>query len=153
MKRFLPFALLMLLALPACAGQQLPISSLTVTAPSGVSHRFEVEVARSRDERRDGLMGRTSLAPDRGMLFVFPQPGMQAFWMKDTLIPLDMVFIRPDGTVAKVHDRAKPMDLTPISSGEPVIGVIELAGGQAKELGIGPGSVVSSPSLPVKSMN
>lgn len=155
MKRFLPLALMMLLALPACAGQQqeLSLSPLEVASPSGRISQLVVEVATTPDERRDGLMGRTSLAPDRGMLFVFPQPGMQAFWMKDTLIPLDMVFIRPDGTVAKVHDRAKPMDLTPITSGEPVIAVIELAGGRAKELGIGPGSVVSSPSLPVKSMN
>lgn len=154
MKRILAI-LFLLLALPACAEQQqeLSLSSLEVASPSGRVHHFTVEVATTPDERRDGLMGRTSLAPDRGMLFVFPQSGMQEFWMKDTLIPLDMVFVRPDGTVAKVHDQAKPLDLTPISSGEAVIAVIELAGGRAKELGIAPGNVVSSPALPVKSMN
>lgn len=124
-----------------------------IATPSGRMHTFTVEIANTAVTRRDGLMGRTSLAPDSGMLFVFEEAAEQGFWMKNTLIPLDMVFIRADGVVANVHANAKPQDLSIISSAGPVLAVVELAGGRTKELGITPGSVVTSAALPAKSAN
>ena len=85
-------------------------------------------------------MFRKSLAPDRGMIFPYTPPQHVAFWMKNTLIPLDMVFIREDGTIARIAT-AKPLDQTPVPSGEPVVAVLEIAGGRAAQLGIKAGDV------------
>lgn len=120
---------------------------LIVTKADGQTHSFTVEVARTNEQIRDGLMFRTSMPPDAGMLFLLPVPQEVRFWMKNTLIPLDMLFIRPDGVVAKVHANAQPQDLTPIPSGEVVAAVIEINGGRAAQLGIVAGSRVSSASF------
>lgn len=125
----------------------LPTIPLSITTPEMKTYQFVVEVADALDSRRDGLMGRTELAPDRGMIFVFRQKHVLNFWMKNTLIPLDMVFIGDGGRVLKVHENARPHDLTVISSDFPVRWAMELAGGRAKELGITAGSVVTSPAL------
>ena len=118
------------------------------TAPSGLalapleirsgskSFPFTVEIASTEDEQAQGLMFRQSLAPDRGMIFPHDPPREASFWMKNTLIPLDMVFIRPDGTIARIEANTVPLSLDPVSSGEPVGAVLELAGGRAGELGI-----------------
>ena len=87
-------------------------------------------------------MFRKALEPDRGMIFPYDPPQEVAFWMKNTLIPLDIVFIRSDGTIARIAN-AEPMDITPLPSGEPVAVVLEIAGGRAKQLGIREGDVVS----------
>src|SRR5690606_21929232 len=100
------------------------------------SHRFTVEIADDDAERARGLMFREELAPDAGMLFDFVDERPVAFWMQNTLIPLDMLFIKADGTIARVHAEAVPMDQTSIPSGEPVRFVLEIAGGRAAELGI-----------------
>jgi len=83
-----------------------------------------------------------SLGPDQGMIFPYDPPQDISFWMKNTLIPLDIVFIRGDGTIVRIVN-AEPMDLTPLPSGEPITGVLEIRGGRAKELGIKEGDVAS----------
>ena len=88
-------------------------------------------------------MERRSLAPDAGMLFPFDPPRPASFWMRNTLIPLDMLFVRPDGTIARVAADAVPMSETPIAVEEPMTAVLELRGGRAAELGIHAGDRVS----------
>ena len=143
-------------AVAACApqgeGSAAPISErspagldqvpLTVQSHNG-THRFTVEVARSPEQQAMGLMHRQSLAPDRGMLFPYEPPQNASFWMKNTLIPLDIIFIRDDGTVALVAANTVPLSLDPIASLEPVAAVLEIAGGRAAELGIEVGDKVN----------
>ena len=97
---------------------------------------FRVEVARTPEAQQRGLMFRTSLADFGGMIFPLVPPREASFWMKDTVIPLDMIFIRSDGTIARIAASTIPYDLTPVSSGEPVVAVLEIAGGRAEALGI-----------------
>ena len=118
---------------------------LTVTTTSGKTHRFIVEVARTVDEQAQGLMNRQTLAPDRGMIFPYDVPTPASFWMKNTLIPLDMIFVRSDGTVARIEANTAPLSLDPVPAGEPVIAVLELAGGRSAELGITAGAKVAWP--------
>jgi uncharacterized membrane protein (UPF0127 family) len=116
--------------------------SLTIKSGSR-THRFIVEVARSPQEQATGLMNRESLAPDRGMIFPYDPPEMAAFWMKNTLIPLDMIFVRKDGTIARIEANTIPLSLESVPAGEPVAAVLEVAGGRSAELGIGPGDKVN----------
>ena len=107
---------------------------LTITSRTG-AHHFTVEVAATPEQQEQGLMFRHSLAGDRGMIFPYDPPQQVAFWMKNTLIPLDIVYIRANGTIAGIVN-AQPMDITPLPSGEPVVLVLEIRGGRAAELGI-----------------
>jgi uncharacterized membrane protein (UPF0127 family) len=111
----------------------------------GTTRRFIVEVAASPAEQERGLMYRQSLASDRGMIFPFAKPVDATFWMKDTLIPLDLIFVRADGTIANIAANARPMDLSIIPSDGPVTAVLEIAGGRAAELGIRAGDHVRWP--------
>lgn len=104
--------------------------------------RFQVEIAATRAEQAKGLMFRKSLAPDHGMLFVYKRPQPVAYWMKNTLIPLDIIFIQPDGKILSIARNARPHDETPLSSGGLVLGVLEIAGGRAAQLGVLPGDRV-----------
>ena len=106
------------------------------------SHGFTVEVARTSDEQSQGLMFRESLGPNQGMLFPFDAPRDAGFWMKNTLIPLDMIFIRADGTIARIAANTEPHSLEPVISGEPVVAVLEIRGGRSAELGIREGDRV-----------
>ena len=117
---------------------------LTIRSANG-EHRFTVEVARSPQEQAMGLMFRKSLAADRGMIFPLPTPQPAAFWMKNTLIPLDMIFIRTDGTIAYIGAMTVPHSLQTVGTSEPVAAVLELRGGRSAELGIREGDVVSWP--------
>ena len=108
-------------------------------------HQFIVEIARTPEEQARGLMNRQSLAPDRGMIFPYDPPQFASFWMKNTLIPLDMIFVRPDGTIGSIAANTVPLSLESVPSGEPVAAVLEIAGGRSAELGIGPGDKVSWP--------
>jgi uncharacterized membrane protein (UPF0127 family) len=117
---------------------------LTILSGAEV-HHFTVEVARTPEEQRRGLMYREALAADRGMIFPYEPPQPASFWMKNTLIPLDIIFIRADGTIARIAANTTPMSLEPIPSLEPVSAVLEIAGGRAAELGIKPGDRVSWP--------
>lgn len=109
---------------------------------------FNVEVARTADEQERGLMFRRSLPPKGGMLFPFDPPQMAAFWMKNTYIPLDMIFIRSDGTIARIAANTTPLSLEPVSAGETVSAVLEIAGGAAAASGIAEGDRVSWPRIP-----
>ena len=121
--------------------EQIP---LTIKSSTG-KHRFTVEVAQTPEQQAQGLMFRQSLAANQGMIFPRNPPGDASFWMKDTLIPLDLVFIRPDGSIARIAENAVPMSLDPIPSLEPVGAVLEIAGGRAAQLGIKPNDKVSWP--------
>ncbi len=102
-------------------------------------YRFKVEFADDDAERAQGLMNRRSLAADKGMLFDFRTERPVSFWMKNTLIPLDMIFIRADGTIRSIAHETAPLDETPVPSGGPVRAVLEIGGGQARKLGVLPG--------------
>ena len=112
-----------------------------------VRHEFSIEVADDDQERSRGLMFVEELAPDAGMLFDFFDERPVAFWMQNTLIPLDMIFIKADGEIARVHAEAVPMDRTSIPSGEPVRFVLEIPGGRAAELGIEAGDTLEHPRV------
>jgi uncharacterized membrane protein (UPF0127 family) len=107
------------------------------------TRRFEVEVAMTPAEQAQGLMFRKALDPDAGMLFPMDPPRTASFWMKNTLIPLDMLFIRTDGTIAFIGANAQPYSQEPVSAGIPVAAVLELAGGRAAALGIKEGDRVN----------
>lgn len=106
---------------------------------------FDAEIAVTEAERARGLMHRNALPRDSGMLFVFPEEGMHRFWMKNTLIPLDMLFIDGDGKIVKVVQRTVPQSTVLISSDGPVRAVLELNGGTAARLGIAVGDRVRHP--------
>lgn len=110
---------------------------ITVTITSGTrTHEVRAEVARTEQEQARGLMNRSSLAEGTGMLFPFAEPKFAAFWMRNTLIPLDMIFIRADGTIDRIAENTVPHDETPVASGGMVSAVLELPGGTAARLGI-----------------
>lgn len=130
-------ALLVLMALSPVAARADDRHAILHTAKGDFP--FNIEVVDTEAGRERGLMFRKSLAPDAGMLFDFFTPQQVAFWMKNTLIPLDMVFIAADGTVKTVHANAQPEDLTPIPSNAEVRFVLEIAGGRAAQIGLAPG--------------
>jgi uncharacterized membrane protein (UPF0127 family) len=104
--------------------------------------RFTVEIADTEETRNRGMMFRKSLAPNRGMLFDFKTPRQAAFWMKNTLIPLDIIFITANGRILTIARNAVPHSEVPIPSNGVILGVLELAGGRAAQLGIYPGDRV-----------
>ena len=108
-------------------------------------HHFSVEVVSTPQTRADGLMYRTSLPADGGMLFNFGKTEPISMWMKNTAIPLDMLFIRADGTITNIAERTVPQSLTPVSSSEPVPFVLEINGGVSTRLGIRAGYKVQHP--------
>ncbi len=124
--------------------QQYPISELTVVSATG-RHRFKVEVAATPEQMTQGLMFRRSLAPDAGMLFDYKEPTAATMWMRNTLIPLDMLFVDAQGRIVNIHQRAVPQSLDVIAAAAPVRAVIELNGGTAARLGIEPGDQVVHP--------
>jgi uncharacterized membrane protein (UPF0127 family) len=105
--------------------------------------RFNVEMADTYATRETGLMCRPNLAPDAGMLFDFKTPQDVSFWMKNTIIPLDMLFIAKDGRIVSIARNAIPENETPIASGGVITGVLELRGGRAAEIGAAPGDRVT----------
>ena len=128
---------LALLPLSACADD-----SRLVVHSGETAHQFTVEVVDNEQDRAQGLMFRTELAPDAGMLFDFNEARPVSFWMRNTFIPLDMIFIRTDGTIANIHVNARPQDPTSIPSDGPVEFVLEIPGGRSVELGIAAGDTV-----------
>jgi hypothetical protein len=103
---------------------------------------IDVEIAESDNEKALGLMFRTSLPEKQGMLFPYGQPHDITMWMRNTYIPLDMVFIKSDGTIHRIQEMTEPLSESVIAAGAPVTAVLELAGGAAKRLGLGPGDRV-----------
>ncbi|MEE8438940.1 MAG: DUF192 domain-containing protein [Micropepsaceae bacterium] len=119
----------------------LPQSPLAIDTAEK-SHLFVVELADGRYEQQRGLMFRQSVLPDEGMLFDFKVDIERAFWMRNTLVSLDMLFIRSDGTIHRIAANTTPLSDAGVPSFGPVSAVLELAGGRAAELGIAPGDTV-----------
>lgn len=137
------FACLAAMSLPALA-DPMEVTPLTIIGAES-NHAFMVEVANDRDEISFGLMERESMDVDKGMLFDFDPPREPSMFMKNTLIPLDMLFIAEDGSIEMIARNTVPGSLRTISPGVAVRAVLELNGGQAAELGIQPGDTVQHP--------
>ena len=151
----LSLALTLGLGAVACAqtGDQLPADhpeavvefagpeTVMLETESGL-HEFTVEVAVTPRAKQRGLMFRDELGPDEGMLFFYDQPTNASIWMKNTLIPLDILFVKADGRVAKIARNAVPGSLASMRAGTQVTAVLEIAGGRAAELGVEPGSTL-----------
>lgn len=119
----------------------LPRSTIIIDATTGPAH-FAVEVAGDTESRMQGLMFRKHLDPNAGMLFDFHGNYPQAFWMKNTILPLDMIFIRADGTISSIASHTVPFSEQPVISKEPVRAVLEINAGRSDALGIAPGQTV-----------
>ncbi len=122
------------------------MESVIVKKADGTEHTFMAELADTLQSRTIGLMFRKSMPEDSGMLFVFDKEEPRSFWMKNTLIPLDMVFIRRDGVIDSIQANAIPYDERPVSSAGPAICVLEINGGRAAALGIKKGDVIINKS-------
>lgn len=122
--------------------QTLETQPLMIRTVSGKQVFFTVEVADEKGEQRVGLMHRTALGDDVGMIFLYEEPRIIGMWMKNTLIPLDMVFMDSQGRVVNVHANAVPGSLDSIRSQRLSVAVLEIAGGRAAELGLGAGDTV-----------
>lgn len=133
------FAILLFAGREAVAAD---VQSLEIVSKSGV-HVFAVEIATTEQERETGLMYRKELAEGRGMLFDFSPPQHVSMWMKNTFIPLDMIFIRADGRVLRIAENTEPQSEAIISSGGLAKGVLEVIGGTARKYGIAPGDKVA----------
>lgn len=130
--------------LVACASQATVAQTepLMITSAKGKVQTLQVEVVKTDEDRSRGLMNRTSLPPMQGMLFVFDTVQTSAFWMKNTLIPLDMIFMDEKGVITKIHPMAQPNSRTIIKSGGPVRAGLEINGGMAQKLGLKAGDIV-----------
>lgn len=146
LSRFRPaFQALGLLVLFAGAVYAQAFENLTIVTQGGQRQTFRVEVARNDADRAQGLMFRRSMPADQGMLFDFGRVEPVSMWMQNTYLPLDMLFIRPDGTIARIAANTEPLSTRTIPSGEPVLSVLELNAGMAARLGIKPGDRVEHP--------
>jgi len=126
------------------AGYISPLEDLQIVS-GGQSHAFKVEIADGEAEREHGLMNRPSMPADHGMLFEFPDEQDRSFWMHNTYIPLDIIYIDHAGKIVSIQANATPFSETPLPSYGAATGVLELNGGRAAALGIGPGDVVKHP--------
>ena len=136
----------LLLALPRPLWAKCSAEGVDIRGPWGQAH-FNVEVADDARARAIGLMNRDRMSPSAGMLFIYPAPRSVAFWMKNTLIPLDMLFLDKTGRVVRIHQNAQPMNETPIPGGENIKAVLEINGGMVRALGIGEGSELRHPAF------
>lgn len=150
-------AIALLIGTSACTGRdaaasagetaRTALTAVTIASTNG-AHTFKVEMARTEPEQQRGLMYRTDIPKDGGMLFApYPPDGSgpreASFWMKNTPSPLDIIFIRADGTIARVAENTVPFSEAQVSSGEPISAVLEINGGRAAELGIAEGDKVT----------
>jgi hypothetical protein len=127
------------------ADAKMRVDRLSIVAADGRKVPIDIEVAEDQKEKALGLMFRTELADGRGMLFPYGEPRELSMWMHNTYIPLDMLFILPDGVIHRIESRAEPLSDRVINSGGPVAAVLELAGGAAERLGIKAGDRVQYP--------
>jgi uncharacterized membrane protein (UPF0127 family) len=135
---------------PACAQANLaafaqpilPKETVRIVTAGGATHTFELEIADEQEETRAGLMGRTSVAPDGGMLFDFGGAQPRYMWMKNTPTSLDMLFMDPSGQIVMIAENTRPLSERSVGTDVPVRVVIELAAGRTRELGIAPGDTV-----------
>jgi uncharacterized protein len=140
----LMLACALMLISAATFAANLPRDVLLVETGSS-QYRFEVEIADDAAERAEGLMYRQTLADNAGMLFLYPKPQPVDFWMKNTPLSLDIVFVRPDGTIARIAANTTPMSEDMIPSGEPVLAVLEVKAGIMRQLGIAVGDRLRNP--------
>ena len=125
----------------------LPIEELRIVTQRGAALDFQVEMALTPEQQRIGLMFRPAMALDKGMLFVFPHPRQASFWMRNTLIPLDMLFIADDGSVVNIAERTETQSDRSYRSTGPVRAVLEINGGLSALLGIASGDRVEHPAF------
>lgn len=145
---FLLFALLLGSSQVAYGQQeQLPIEPVTVRLADGTEHIFRSEMAMTQQQQAQGMMFRTQMAGDEGMLFIFGEIRRASFWMRNTLIPLDIIFVRANGRIANIAANATPETDTSRRSTGRVAAVLEIPGGRAAELGIKAGDLVIHPLL------
>ena len=133
----------------AAGAQDAALKTVSIASAAG-AREFRVEMARTAAEQERGLMFRTDIPKDGGMLFTpYPADGgpprEASFWMKNTPTSLDIIFIRPDGTIARIAENTVPFSETPVASGEPVSAVLEIVGGRAAEAGLAEGDRVTLP--------
>jgi len=138
------------LAVSACAADrgaaaEPVLEDLEIVTAQGRTHRFKVEIADTDPERARGLMFRASMERDRGMLFEFPEESERSFWMKNTYIPLDIIYIAADGKIVSIAADTTPFSEVPVPSHGPARGVLEINGGLAARLGVKPGDTVRHP--------
>lgn len=143
-RRLIVAAALLVFSGLAPSARAAELNTLEIATKTGV-HVFQVELAVNDEQRAQGLMYRKELAEGRGMLFDFQREQDVAFWMKNTYIPLDMIFIRADGRILRIAENTTPLSLQMVPSGGPVRGVLEVIGGTARKLGIAPGDRVAHP--------
>lgn len=145
----LSLAVLAVFTVSACKAEEGAVSlePLHIVAASGKTHAFRVEVVDTPDRRAIGMMFRKTIKKNFGMLFIFDDDAEEprAFWMKNTLIPLDILFIRSDGSLDRIAENTIPESLEPVASGGEVAAVLELAGGTTAELGIDESARVTWP--------
>lgn len=142
--KFVLAVLCMMAPLMACSQepQALPSMPLVIHTKQNGALMFDIEIARTPEQLERGLMYRKELPSNKGMLFVFTEEREASFWMENTLVPLDMLFIKADGTIAHIHEMAKPLDRTPIPSVEKVKAVLEILGGESAKQGIKIGDTI-----------
>ncbi len=128
------------------AASALDKQSLTFLTQTG-AHKINVEVADNDSERSTGLMFRSSIGADEGMLFLYDREQDISMWMKNTYIPLDMIFVRRDGLISHIETNTEPFSERIIPSEGPALAVIEMAGGSANRLGLKPGDKVRHPAF------
>lgn len=145
-RRAILWVALVLASAGALAAEDCATGRLSIRGDWGRAH-FSVELAQTPTERAHGLMYVEQMPVMAGMLFVYERPQPVSFWMRNTLIPLDMIFADSSGTVTRVHSMARPLDETPIPGGTQVQYVLEINGGLAARLGIGPGDVLRHPVI------
>lgn len=141
---FVKFLIIGLLSLPIAACSQ---EDRAILHTSDGDYTFKIELASTQAERSKGLMFRQELAPDAGMLFDFQEEREVAFWMRNTFIPLDMIFIAADGTIRRIHVNARPHDPTSIPSNAPIRFVLEIPGGRSLEIGLEEGDTLEHPRI------
>lgn len=147
--RLLSFFVALFLMVQSAAANTFSQGTLEIQTESDVL-KFQIEIADDEKERSRGLMFRKSLDEMSGMLFIYPEPRVASFWMKNTLISLDMVFIDAEGRVASIATNTTPLSLSAVSSGVPVLTVLEIDGGDAERLGIDVGDTVKWTETPVE---
>ena len=146
---YLATALFALMSITSSCGAE---PKVIISTREGRAAVFQVEVADTPAKRELGLQYRRELAADRGMIFLFPAASLQSFWMKNTPLPLDMIFIGSDRKIAGIVEQTVPFSLEPRSVGAPSQFVLEINGGLSKRLGIRAGDAVRFEGIPPESV-
>ena len=148
MRRLILFCLLLLAGPVSAQPVTFPKDTVTIETVDGKTHKFNVELATTPQQVAQGLMFRRQMAADAGMLFLFERTDPATFWMKNTYIPLDMIFIGLDGRILNIAERTIPLTETPVHAAGPTRAVLELNGGTASRLGLKAGDRVRHSALP-----